>query len=996
MLVMAKVVSQQGIAYFYDYKTKTKTPIANVSLKVAYAKPTTSGADGKFTLEFDGLGIGQKITHSEQPYYKGMKVFNKKEVDNWFIVHAPLRLIMCDYEEFELAKRDWYERGKASVIKRRDAEIATLKKENEDYGRKLSELREKYDRILDDMQKNADVMARIDQSELDDQMQEVLDLYQKGLVDEAMQKLSDMHLEETFVKTLDRKHFFEQEANTAKEDSLQVLAKLRSSIDLYKQNGEYDKAKGCLKLLADKLNTTEDIFDYAYFCFEQNIHQEAIDYFQKVLGMYRSLAKESPEEYESDVAATLNNMAILYRNTQRFADSEKMHLESLEIYRHLAKTNPNAYEPNLVALLNNLATFYFDTQRLTECEQICKEALEATNRLAMNNSQDNNLYVALTKASLARLYSNSQRFEESEMLYKDALEIMRSIDVIPQSHEQYLAMILNNLALLYKETQRVSDAERMQNEALEVCRRLADANPQAYEHYVAMMLMNLGNIYYHTKCYSDAEEKFKEALDIFRRLANDDSLAYKPQVAMMLINLAEVYGDTQRFSESELLLLEAYEINLRLAKDNPLAYEPNLAMNLSILASLYKNSQRYPESEQKYKEALEIRCRLSDVNPLAYESEFAMALTDLADLYREIQRITEAEQMYQEALTIYRRLVKDNPQVYESKMADVLNGIAILCYDTQQFAKAEKMYDEALEIYHRLAKDNPQVYEADLVNIMNNLANVYKETQRLAECEQICREVVEIRRRLAKENPLVYEPSLALSLNNLAGLYRDTQRYAEADLVNSEAYEIRQRLANTNPQVHNPNLAITCCNWGLMKICINQLFEAVQLFEECRQILGEMDMRTTDLQYSYNTSLLYLGRIYTFSNNYSNAYKTYEELLPLLKGRLDKASEQERTEYLQSLGNQTYVCIMMKKYVKAEQYAREVLSLDSTQHWAISNLAAALLFQGKYAEAEKLYIQYKDDLKNDFLDDLKIYAEAGIIPKERGEDVEKIEKMLGQ
>ena len=141
---------------------------------------------------------------------------------------------------------------------------------------------------------------------------------------------------------------------------------------------------------------------------------------------------------------------------------------------------------------------------------------------------------------------------------------------------------------------------------------------------------------------------------------------------------------------------------------------------------------------------------------------------------------------------------------------------------------------------------------------------------------------------------------------------------------------------------------------------------------------------------------MYLGRIYTFSNNYSNAYKTYEELLPLLKGRLDKASEQERTEYLQSLGNQTYVCIMMKEYVKAEQYAREVLSLDSTQHWAISNLAAALLFQGKYAEAEKLYIQYKDDLKNDFLDDLKIYAEAGIIPKERGEDVEKIEKMLGQ
>ena len=54
MLVMAKVVSQQGIAFFYDYKTKNKTPIANVSLKVAYAKPTTSGADGKYAKRSRG------------------------------------------------------------------------------------------------------------------------------------------------------------------------------------------------------------------------------------------------------------------------------------------------------------------------------------------------------------------------------------------------------------------------------------------------------------------------------------------------------------------------------------------------------------------------------------------------------------------------------------------------------------------------------------------------------------------------------------------------------------------------------------------------------------------------------------------------------------------------------------------------------------------------------------------------------------------------------
>jgi hypothetical protein len=47
-------------------------------------------------------------------------------------------------------------------------------------------------------------------------------------------------------------------------------------------------------------------------------------------------------------------------------------------------------------------------------------------------------------------------------------------------------------------------------------------------------------------------------------------------------------------------------------------------------------------------------------------------------------------------------------------------------------------------------------------------------------------------------------------------------------------------------------------------------------------------------------------------------------------------------------------------------------------------------------EAEKIYRQYKDELKDSFLDDFKQFAEAGVIPKERDADVERIKKMLGE
>ena len=96
------------------------------------------------------------------------------------------------------------------------------------------------------------------------------------------------------------------------------------------------------------------------------------------------------------------------------------------------------------------------------------------------------------------------------------------------------------------------------------------------------------------------------------------------------------------------------------------------------------------------------------------------------------------------------------------------------------------------------------------------------------------------------------------------------------------------------------------------------------------------------------------------------------------------------------MGDVSFYAIFAKQYGEAEQYALEGLQLDSTKHYIYVNYAAALLFQGKYAEAETICRQYKDEKKNSFLDDLRLYAEAGVIPKEYEADVEKIKKMLNE
>ena len=56
------------------------------------------------------------------------------------------------------------------------------------------------------------------------------------------------------------------------------------------------------------------------------------------------------------MAGTLNNLAILYSDTLRFTESEKMFMETLEIYKRLAIDNPLKYKPKVERLEQLLNT----------------------------------------------------------------------------------------------------------------------------------------------------------------------------------------------------------------------------------------------------------------------------------------------------------------------------------------------------------------------------------------------------------------------------------------------------------------------------------------------------------------------------------------------------------------------------------------------------------------------------------------------------------------
>ena len=471
------------------------------------------------------------------------------------------------------------------------------------------------------------------------------------------------------------------------------------------------------------------------------------------------------------------------------------------------------------------------------------------------------------------------------------------------------------------------------------------------EEELAKSLFEYGCFLQANKRYDLAEVRYRENLDIYQRLAAISPQAYEPGLATTQNNLGILYSDTRRYEESEEMYLSAMEIRRRLAAVNPQVYDPDLATTQNDLGILYSDTRRYGDSEEMFLSVMEIRRRLVAANPQVYEPDLAMVQNNLGLLYKDTQRYEDSEKMYLSAMEIRRRLAVANPQVYEPDLATTQYNLGCLYSDTRCYGDSEEMFLSAMEIRRRLAAVNPQVYDPDLATTQNDLGILYSDTRRYGDSEEMFLSVMEIRRRLVAANPQVYEPDLAMVQNNLGCLYDNTQRYEESGEMYLSAMEIYRRLAAANPQVYEPDLAMTQNNLGT-------LYYNTQRYEES----GEM---------------------------YLSAMEIYR--------RLAAANPQVYEPGLvRACNNLSCLFLVQGNFEEAERYAREGLKYDSTHHTIYTNLAASLLFQGRYAEAEEIYLRYKEELKEDFLSDFEDFYQRGIIPPEREDDVERIKKLLSK
>lgn len=184
--LMCAQTIQKGVIKEYNERSQ-KTPLGGVELNVRSANSTVSDKNGGFSLSFLTLKPGEKV-NVRRVEKLGYEIFNKEAIEQWNLnPKDPFLIVMCKSEKFKRI-RDNYERvaseSYSKQLKREEAVLVKLKTEGKlkeaEYQKKLYEIREEYERQLDNLENYIDRFSRIDLSELSVIEQEIIELVHKA------------------------------------------------------------------------------------------------------------------------------------------------------------------------------------------------------------------------------------------------------------------------------------------------------------------------------------------------------------------------------------------------------------------------------------------------------------------------------------------------------------------------------------------------------------------------------------------------------------------------------------------------------------------------------------------------------------------------------------------------------------------------------------------------------------------------------------------------
>ena len=473
------------------------------------------------------------------------------------------------------------------------------------------------------------------------------------------------------------------------------------------------------------------------------------------------------------------------------------------------------------------------------------------------------------------------------------------------------------------------------------------------------------NIFQNT-AYQDLVKRKKELEELIRNLPAENAVCRKAGV-----ELEELLNKEAQFKKDVIQLAESFSrINIdseRLAQAKALFSEGAFeeADRLLNKTDLKRDQEAVLLREQQLDSALEEVKRKKEQIADEYLIKAQLTLTQLENP----NRFEEADQYFQES-------------IHTSAAFDNIFGYAYFLDEQNQDYKAVDYYKQALEIYQRLALDNPQRYEPDVATTQNNLGIMYRNLNAYGRAEAAYLEALEIYQRLALDNPQRYNVYLANTLKNMGYLHQALLRQSFDWAYRSSGMEYTRQAEAA--------LSFYSTDIPLVKSYGDSIAELATYFEK----VTEEDLQ---VQAQINQVLPLEEQVKTETGPAQKAGKQVE-VVSFLEKVWQQYPQNETiiSRLSNACGGLSWRQLFNRRFAEAEQAARKGLDFDPSQEWINTNLALSLLFQGKYEEAEVLYLDYKDKPYGDstyskaFLEDLNALEEAGITHP----DVGKVRALL--
>ncbi len=401
----------------------------------------------------------------------------------------------------------------------------------------------------------------------------------------------------------------------------------------------------------------------------------------------------------------------------------------------------------------------------------------------------------------------------------------------------------------------------------------------------------IGYVYWELGEHAKAESMYRRSLELLRRLRGHQH----PAVADALNNLADVFRRTSQFEKAEAAERQAVAIYERAFGHE----HPSVGASLICLGDALMFQGKFEAAEPTLREALAVnRKTLGENHP-----QTGLCVARLARMLLLEGRLAEAETTYRNAAAIQRRVLDQaslglNPHV---ELAWTLIGLGEVLYRQGRLAEAETMAREALATGRTVLGDQ----HPDVLVFLDNLEDVLAAEGKLADLEPGYRELA--------------NRGSAVPLNNLA----------------------RKMAASPDPKVRNEQ-------------------NALHLAEEVVALTGRTNTTCLDT----------LAMAYAAVGRYTNAVTVQEEAIALIPDEKQKRECVARLNLYRSgsvyrdhtvLATEGKYQLWARNFAQAELLTRQCLAIRQKQmpdDWlmfqASSLLAAALLGQQKYVEAEPL------------------------------------------